>query len=153
MIDETSASARQIGDVLARYCVGMDTGRMGDVLAVFTADATLTMFGQTASGSDAIRSLFQNLGRRAANVPGLRSTKHQLTTWTHSVSADGTANSIAYVTVMTNLGLDNWGQYEDELRLIEGQWRITTRTLTIDGYTPGGVGAVMSDNSTQAASH
>jgi predicted RNA-binding Zn ribbon-like protein len=147
MIDVSSSAAGQIGDVLARYCVGMDTGQMTDVLDVFTADATVTMFGQSATGAEAIRLLFQSAGRRAVKVPGLRSTRHHLTTQTHTVNADGTARSTAYVTVMTNLGLDNWGKYDDELRMEDGGWRITKRTLTIDGWTPGGVGAVMSGDS------
>ena len=37
-------------------------------------------------------------------------------------------------------GLDHWGRYIDRYGVVDGRWMFTERSVTMDGYIPGGWG-------------
>jgi hypothetical protein len=38
--------------------------------------------------------------------------------------------------VLTSVGLDHWGRYMDDYRVVDAQWRFARRRVTVDGRSP-----------------
>jgi len=121
-----------IRDVIARYNLYGDAGRIDEMLALFTDDATLTVDGTAYDGPTAIRRLF-------ATAAGPSPERIRHFTATHVIDVDGDlAAARCYFQVLTSEGLDHWGRYRDQLRRVEGSWLIARREVRVDGMTPGG---------------
>src|SRR4051794_4084214 len=121
-----------IRDVIARYNLYGDSGRVDEMLELFVDDATLTVDGTAYVGRPAIRGLFE-----AAVGPTPQRIRHH--TSTHVIDVDGDrAAARCYFQVLTSEGLDHWGRYRDELVRSDGYWAFARREVRVDGMTPGG---------------
>lgn len=110
---------------LARYCHRLDDGDIDGVLALFTPDGVFSYLGATAHGPDELRAFFA----RSQGTPELRG-KHL--TVNVDVQVDGdTATSRADFLYLrageTGPIPQIAGRYEDDLRRIDGEWRIARR--------------------------
>jgi uncharacterized protein (TIGR02246 family) len=130
--NSTGSAREQLLDLLARYHIAGDRGRVEEVLALFTADAVLTVDGAEHSGRDAIRAVFATA---AADPHPLR---HHLTTVLVTETSPDSAELRSYFQVLGDRGLDHWGRYLDQARRVQGRWLFARRSVRIDGSTPGG---------------
>jgi ketosteroid isomerase-like protein len=131
--DRDVALAREaIRDVIARYNLYGDSGRIDEMLGLFVDDATLLVDRTSYDGVAAIRGLFET-----ATGPAPERIRHL--TATHVIDVDGDrATARCYFQVLTSQGLDHWGRYRDELVEVDGAWRFARREVRVEGITPGG---------------
>ena len=126
------SDSEAIRDVLARYNLFGDSGRLDELLELFTPDATLVTDQATYVGHPEIRGLFEG-------VVGPAPERIRHFTATHVIDIDGDrATARCYFQVLTSNGLDHWGRYRDELVRTDGRWRFCRREVRVDGMTPGG---------------
>ena len=50
-------------------------------------------------------------------------------------SDQGHATGRAYFTVLTRVGLDHWGRYLDDYRVVDGAWRFARRRVLTDDFS------------------
>lgn len=124
------AARESIRDLVARYNANADSGRFDDVLALFAADATMTIPGRTCSGSDEIRSIFTTTQERA--IPG--PVRHHTSTHQIDLIDDAAATGRCYFAVITAAGLDHWGRYVDAYVRVDDRWLFADRNVTVDAY-------------------
>ena len=132
-MEQWQLSARErIRELIARYNLAGDRGRVDELLSLFTPDAVLAIDGKEHAGHDAIRAVFTGGGA----FPRLM--RHFTATVSIDVQARGAAAAECYFQVLTEAGLDHWGRYRDSFACVDGTWLFTHRSVRIDGATPGG---------------
>jgi hypothetical protein len=131
--DSGTALAREaIRDVIARYNLYGDSGRIDEMLELFVADATLLVDETAYYGAAAIRGLFD-----ITTGPVPERIRHF--TATHVIDVDrDRATARCYFQVLTTRGLDHWGRYRDQLVQVDSRWKFSRREVRVDGMTPGG---------------
>lgn len=131
-----------IRDLVNRYCIEADQGRIDSVQNLFTDDAVYVFSGREYVGREGILDLFAESGRRlsAANVK-VRAW-HMVSSSTINLGAD-TATARTYVVVLAAGAVDHWGHYDDEFRRVQDQWLISRRLFALQGTAPGGIGEVL----------
>jgi hypothetical protein len=137
-----------VRDVLARYNAYGDSGRMTDLLALFAENAVMDMGGEVLTGRSAIGDGFVAAGRdfvsfaKRAGLPrDLPVLRHYTATHVIDATSPTTATCSSYYATFMAKGPDHWGSYTDELAEVDGRWQITSRRVTVDGATVGGMGA------------
>jgi hypothetical protein len=138
----------EIRDCIARYNAHGDAGRLAEMMDVFTDDAVMEIEGEPTQGKEAIAATMTSAGRefvafaKAAGTPrGLPILRHYTSTLDLSVQSPTEAKASLYYFVFMQHGLDHWGRYVDDYRLVDGHWRIAHRREWMEGATPGGFGA------------
>ena len=126
-----------VRDLIAHYNLAGDRGWLDDMLALFTADATLTIDGIEHVGRDAIRAVFSQ-----AKGPHPELIRHHVATLKIDVADEDHASARCYFQVLTAHGLDHWGRYSDRFMRTNGRWLFTQRSVRVDGATPGGWAAL-----------
>jgi len=133
---DSSASAREIENLLAAYAELIDAGDF-DGLGDLLSHASFGGEGQAAScGRDAIASLFEAVV--LVYEDGTPRTKHVTTNVHLEVDeASGTARARSYVTVLQalpDLPLQPIvaGRYRDRFERVDGRWRFVERRFTTD---------------------
>jgi hypothetical protein len=129
-----------IRDLVARYNAGADGGRFAEVVQLFAADAVMELPEETFTGRDEIADLFRRTQRRVvgAGAAGQRQyVRHFTSTLQIDLDAADRARSRCYYQVLMAHGLDHWGRYIDEYRMVDGEWRFARRTVTVDGRSDG----------------
>ena len=48
----------------------------------------------------------------------------------------------SYFAVHTDVGLDHWGRYRDELICVDDRWLFASRRIGVDGFSAGSLMAV-----------
>ena len=126
------SDSEAIRDVLAHYNLYGDSGRIDELLELFTDDAVLVTDQATYDGRAEIRGLFES-------VVGPAPERIRHFTATHVIDVDGDrATARCYFQVLTSSGLDHWGRYRDQLARVAGRWLFIRREVRVDGMTPGG---------------
>ncbi|HTK62566.1 MAG TPA: nuclear transport factor 2 family protein [Pseudonocardia sp.] len=138
----------EIRELIARYCVDADAGKLSEVAGLFTADGHIEFRDQKYVGPDGVLGMFTESGQRLRRSDlGDTALRGRLlhTVSTTSISLDGadSARVHSYFTVLSGIGVDHWGRYRDEVVCEDGRWRFAARRITVDGRTPGGVGEVL----------
>lgn len=119
----------QIENLLARYCELFDSGDLDGYVALFE-DATVANQFATSTGPEQLRAFFDETG---LFYEGLPHTRHVTTNIYIEVADDGaSAISRSYVTVfqaLSDFPLQPIfiGQYQDELRKRDGEWKFASR--------------------------
>jgi 3-phenylpropionate/cinnamic acid dioxygenase small subunit len=142
------AIAREsIRDLVARYNANGDSGRIEPMLELFAKDATYKVEDRVAgtersyAGRDDIRTLFDGAKERTREGKGARFIRHNVATHQVDFSGPDAARGRCYYAVLTDRGLDHWGRYLDEYRLVDGRWLFQHRTCVVDARIEGGWGA------------
>jgi hypothetical protein len=137
-----------VRDVVARYNAYGDSGRMTDLLELFTEDAVMDMDGSVFTGRAAIGAGFVDAGRQfvafAKKVQAPRDLpvlRHYTSTHVIDVTSPATARCSSYFLTFMAHGPDHWGSYADELAEVDGRWLIAKRVVRVEGATRGGMGA------------
>ena len=122
-------------DLVARYNQNGDHGRVAEMTALFADDAALRVEDdEPVVGRDAIERFFREVreGPRALHLRHFTAT-HQI-----DVDAADVAAGRCYFVVLTENGVDHWGEYHDRYRRTGDGWRFAERHVQVDGTTPGG---------------
>lgn len=126
-----------IRDLVARYNANGDSGRFDEVLALFAPDAVMDVESAgVRTGHDEIRTIFTGARDRADWGLGPRYLRHVTGTHQIDVVDERRATGRCYYFVLTAVGLDHWGRYVDEYRVVDGAWRFSKRKVTVDGRSP-----------------
>lgn len=138
MLQVSDLLAREaIRDLVTRYNSYGDSGLFDRVLELFAPDAIFEIRDVVHHGHDEIRSVFTRVPGRTADGAGRPAFLRHCTS-THQIDLldDTTATGRCYFFVLTSVGLDHWGRYLDEYRVVEGEWRFARRRVLPDAVAP-----------------
>ena len=102
---------------------------------LFAPDAAMQVGdGPILTGPEAILTIFTVARERVAQFgQHPKYLRHMTSTLQIDLVDRSSATSRCYYAVITDIGLDQWGQYIDQYRTVDGVWRIANRRVTIDG--------------------
>ena len=137
------AAAREaIRDLVARYNVYGDCGRLDEMLGLFADDGVLEYsegpnHKESYAGHAGIRGFFEQTKLRFAEEAAARLASpyvhHHVSTHVVDVLSPEHATGRAYVLVLRASGLAEWGRYFDEYRRVDGRWLFARRAVRRDG--------------------
>ena len=125
-----------IRDIVARYNSFGDSGLFDRVLDLFSADAVLEIAGVVHEGCEQIRAVFDAVPERTAKGGIPAYLRHFTSSHQIDVVDETTATGRCYFLVLTAVGLDHWGRYLDDYRVVDGRWRFARRRVLTDGFSP-----------------
>lgn len=139
MLELSDVLAREaIRDLVARYNAYGDGGLIDRMVELFAADASLEVGADVHQGREAIRRLFSGtVDRSAGAVGGPTYVRHGTTTHQIDLVDGAHATGRCYFTVLTRIGLDHWGRYLDDYRVVDGEWCFARRRVLTDDFAPG----------------
>jgi ketosteroid isomerase-like protein len=122
-----------VQQTISRYAHAVDHGRFDDAAACFTDDGVLDVVGGSRSeGRAAIAERFAAAGRTLAANAAEAFVRHHVSSTL--VEVDGTvATARSYFLVLTEVGVDHWGSYRDELRAVGDEWLFVSRRVRVEG--------------------
>jgi hypothetical protein len=140
-MDVADLLAREaIRDLVARYNAYGDSGLLDRMIDLFADDAILELRGVAHEGKAAIRSQFQGTADRTARADGGPAyLRHNTSTHQIDLVDDVTASGRCYFFVITSVGLDHWGRYLDDYRVVGGEWRFARRRVLPDDLAPASI--------------
>lgn len=127
----------EIESLMGRYTHAYDLDRMGEMKALFTEDAVMTM--QIADGDligpfeggDAIVSMMTDAHDGQDDV-----RRHVISNLVLEDLTDRSARAVSYLTLLSiadgKVSLLSTGRYEDELVNDNGQWLFSKRHIALD---------------------
>ncbi|MGH1420495.1 MAG: nuclear transport factor 2 family protein [Hyphomonas sp.] len=128
MSDTFSLEKSAIADLIARYTINGDRGRVASLAKCFAPNGMLEFPGTTATGpQDIIASL--TTGPRN---PSLTLVRHHLTSSLIEIENSTHASGRTYFQVFSNIGPDHAGVYVDKFINVEAQWFFAHRQVRID---------------------
>jgi hypothetical protein len=142
MVQLSDLLAREaIRDLVARYNAYGDGGLFDRMLGLFAPGAVLEIGEQVHTGHDEIRAVFTSVPERTSQGAGGgdgRPAHLRHCTATHQIDLvdDSTATGRCYFFVLTAVGLDHWGRYLDDYRVVDGEWRFDRRRVLVDDASP-----------------
>jgi ketosteroid isomerase-like protein len=137
-MDASEAIAReQIRDVISRYNHAGDHGDLEALVRCFTEAGVLEIKGEEPSRGRA--AILERLSREVASsiAVGARAlVRHHVSSIRIERTGSDSAIAASYFVVFTEIGLDHWGTYSDQLERDDGTWRIAHRKVRVDGASP-----------------
>lgn len=140
-------AARAIAETKARYCRFIDTKQWERLACLFTADCRFEGLGSAPAGAD-VATFISGVSTRLANtisvhhchMPEIRflSDFHARVIWAMEDYVEWTDGSTVKETPGSR-GFRGYGHYEEEYRLVDGEWKIAFLRLTrlrIDSIAP-----------------
>ena len=125
-----------IRDLIARYNANADTGRFDDLMKLFAPDAEMEANGGWHRGHPEIRAMFAKATQSfSTEVKNLTHVRHSTTTLQIDLIDQQHAKSRCYFSVILDHGLDHWGRYIDEFKVVNGEWKFAKRRVLIDKLT------------------
>jgi hypothetical protein len=126
-----------IRDLVARYNSYGDSALFDRMLELFAPDAVLEVRDRVHKGQEEIRAVFARVPGRTSKGAG-RPAYLRHCTATHQIDllTDTTATGRCYFFVLTSIGLDHWGRYLDDYRVVDDQWRFARRRVLPDAVSP-----------------
>ena len=138
-----------IRDTLARYNWAGDAFRLAELASAFCVDGVLEIRGrEPLQGRDAIIEFLgggaasdddarRAAAKAAADTSGVtRIVRHNVTNVRFRSVSPTRARVASYFTVVTELGLDHYGRYRDELVPVGDEWLISHRFVSTDWASP-----------------
>ena len=114
-----------------------DYAAIATTIQRFAPDAVMEIAGEDPkAGHDEIRTIFTGAAGRAEWGDQPVYLRH--ITGTHQIDLvdESHATGRCYYFVLTAVGLDHWGRYLDEYRVVDGRWRFARRLVHTDGRSP-----------------
>jgi uncharacterized protein (TIGR02246 family) len=112
-----------IRDLYARYCLYIDTGAADEWAATFTVDGEFLTGGDPLVGREALRAF-------ASGLP--TGTLHHMVL-NEAIDVEGDAAKYrSSVLVLSKGAILTTGRTQDELRRVDGTWRISRRAFAPD---------------------
>jgi hypothetical protein len=132
----------EIRALVQRYNACGDAGRFDEFVDLFTRDAVYVVTGREApfEGHAGIRRLLHEANEDLREWSSDRRFYLRHFTSTHQIDfeSETTATGRVYYQCLMPHGLDHWGRYTDEYRVVDGRWRFAARTEARDGMVEGG---------------
>ena len=129
-----------IRDLVARYNAYGDSGLFDRMMELFAPDAVLEIRGSPNEGHDEIRAVFTGVAdHTSAGDGGPAYLRHCTSTHQIDLVDATTATGRCYFFVLTRVGLDHWGRYLDDYRMVDGEWRFARRRVLVDDTSPDSV--------------
>ena len=139
------AAREAIRDLVARYNLYGDSGRLDEMLTLFTDDGVLQYSDghgrlESYSGQVQIRQFVEQTKQRWAEeaAAGRASpyVRHHVSTHVIDVLDPDRATGRAYVLVLRASGLAEWGRYFDDYRRVDRRWLFARRVARRDEIAP-----------------
>jgi hypothetical protein len=126
-----------IRDLVTRYNSYGDSGLFVRMIGLFASDATVEINGVAHHGHDELRRVFSGVSEQTSKPGGLPAYLRHCTA-THQIDLvdETSATGRCYFFVLTSVGLDHWGRYLDDYRVVDGEWRFAHRRVLTDGLGP-----------------
>ncbi|MBX5487489.1 MAG: nuclear transport factor 2 family protein [Mycolicibacterium hassiacum] len=124
-----------IGDLLASYQFFADTGRLDELVGLFTPDAEFRTNTEHLVGRESIREFFARTGAAFAAVK-LLPGRHHLASVKVTPDGETRARTYACFQFIGVGGLDHWGTYRDTVVHTPDGWRFAARKATVEGHVP-----------------
>jgi hypothetical protein len=119
---------------IARYAHAVDHARFDDAARCFAEDGVLEVIGRTRSvGRAAIAERFAAAGRTLAANASDAFVRHHVSSVLVDTTDPARAIARSYFLVLTEIGVDHWGSYRDELVPVTGEWLFATRRVRVEG--------------------
>ena len=144
MLQVSDLLAREaIRDLVIRYNSYGDSGLFDRMIGLFAPDATVEINGVSYHGLDELRRVFSSVSEQTSS-PRDRPAYLRHCTTTHQIDLvdETSATGRCYFFVLTAVGLDHWGRYLDEYRVIDGEWRLAQRRVLTDALGPDSIFAL-----------
>lgn len=126
-----------IRKTISMYNSAVDSGQRDKLAEVFTDDVAMTVAGgPDLVGVDVIiAALTDGAQRRGFHEPGNFQRHHMTSAMIDVIGAD-TATARLYVMVMSEIGLDHSGMYNDRYRRVGDRWLIAQRQASMEWANP-----------------
>ena len=124
-----------IRDVIARYNANGDTARYDQMMELFAPDAVMEAAGKMYRGKAEIRTIFTGASGMFKEIPGFTYLRHSTTSHQIDILSPTQAKSRCYFSVNMDHGLDHWGRYIDEFKVVDGRWLFINRRVLVDPKT------------------
>jgi hypothetical protein len=126
-----------VRDLVVRYNSYGDGGLFDHMIGLFAPDAIIEIDGVAHRGLDEIRRVFSSVAGRTSGPEG-RPAYLRHCTATHQIDLvdEIRATGRCYFFVLTVAGLDHWGRYLDDYRVVDGEWRFARRRVLTDALGP-----------------
>ena len=137
MTSDEALAREAIRKTVARYTRAVDNRRYEELRDVFLPEGSFAVQGGARlDGVEAIITAFRaGAVKRAAAEPG-NFQRHNLTSSMIEITGPDEAQSIHYVMVVTELGFDHVGMYQDIFRRRGDEWLIHERTASMEWVRP-----------------
>jgi hypothetical protein len=132
MTDNDFADRAAIANLMARYTINGDRGKLPELAACFAPDGVLEFPGASATGRDDIVRVLSSGPRN----PSLTLVRHHLTSSLIEFERADRATGRTYFQVCSNAGLDHIGVYADRFVRLGAGWHIAHRQVRIDWQSP-----------------
>jgi hypothetical protein len=121
-----SDDIRAIERIVLSYATFADGGEPDRIVGLFADDGEVHAMGRTFAG--------ERLAKFYGAAPrDVHKTKHMLSNIVVDVDGNDEASAVTYFQVLNTTGLQAWGRYIDQLRKIDGAWKIAVREVAVDG--------------------
>jgi hypothetical protein len=126
-----------IRDLVIRYNSYGDSGLFDRMLELFAPDAVVEIGNDVYRGQPEIRQMFSAVPVHTS-LPGGGPAYLRHCTSTHQIDLvdETTATGRCYFFVLTAAGLDHWGRYLDEYRVVNAEWCFSRRRVLTDALSP-----------------
>ncbi len=128
MSEDERLDRERIRQLMARYTLNGDRGRIDALASTFAEDGVLAFSGLETRGRAAI---IARLGGAGDRNPALTLSRHHLTSSLVEIEGE-VASGRTYFQVLTDIGLDHHGVYVDRLAQSGGEWLFKRREVRID---------------------
>ena len=130
-----------VRQTLADYTAATDRFDLRALAACFGPDGVLEFTGGTEPlmGPAAIEAGLLAAMTREPNRKGTAPThvRHHVSSVRFGSVARDRVEVSSYFAVHTDVGLDHWGRYRDELIPVDHQWLFARRRISVDAFSPG----------------
>lgn len=134
---EIRESVRQ---TLADYTAATDRFDLRALAACFAPAGVLEFTGgaQPLTGPAAIEAGLGAAmgGPRGPGKPMPTHVRHHVSSIRFGSVARDRVEVSSYFAVHTDVGLDHWGRYRDQLIPVDGQWLFAHRRISVDAFSP-----------------
>jgi len=134
-LEDWEVVAREsIRATLARYNAAGDRGQLAELAACFADDGVL-WYSKTdnAVGPAEIESTLTETSERARSATKRKFVHHHVAALDIEFTSPTEAKVRSYFQVLTEVGLDHWGRYDDTVVEVNGRWLIKERWARTDG--------------------
>jgi hypothetical protein len=122
-----------IRDLVIRYNSYGDSGLFDRMLELFAPDAVVEVGGDVYQGRHEIGQMFSRVPVQMSTQGGHPAYLRHCTS-THQIDLvdETTATGRCYFFVLTTVGLDHWGRYLDDYRVVNAEWCFSRRRVLTD---------------------
>lgn len=137
MTSEDMLAREAIRYTIELYNRNTDTADYDRHAEVFHPEAEFVVRGLgTAQGLEQILAMLRPGAENRRAYDPANFQRHNLTSTMIELTGDGSANATIYVCVMTEIGFDHFGRYDDQFERVGDRWLIRRRHAAMEWTRP-----------------